>query len=69
MISLPWKEKKMNELENARRCLVDAERFADDNDPDLSQAYTAVANAWLRLEELKTQKKFVNVFETKRMSP
>lgn len=55
-------------LGNARRNLVDAERFADDADSDRAQAYTAIANAWIRMEELVTQKRAVNSFEGKRFS-
>lgn len=56
-----------SELDNARRCLSDAELYAgkSKNDPEKSQAYVAIANAWLRMEEIKTQKNFVLSFDRK----
>lgn len=55
----------MSHLEKAASCLVDAERYADDGQCERSQAYTAVANAWIRIAELKTQEEFVTYFERK----
>jgi hypothetical protein len=56
----------LDELASARRCLIDAERFADENDPERSIAYSEIAKAWIRMEELKTQKAAVQAFREQR---
>ena len=56
-----------NEVATAKRLLADAEREALYK-PEASQAYTAVANAWIRLAELKTAQSGVRAFQEKRFN-
>lgn len=50
-------------IDNARRLLLDAESFAA-TDPDGANAYTNVANGWLRLEEIIARKQLAEAINS-----
>jgi hypothetical protein len=53
-----------NEIANAKRNLIDAESMAA-RFPGTSEAYTAIANAWIRLAELENAQRGVQAFKEK----
>lgn len=51
-----------DELGKAREALANAEREAKFK-PEIAQAYVSIANGFLRIEEIKTQKAFIQVLK------
>lgn len=54
-----------DELIKARQAIVDAEREVR-FDPDKARAFVEIAHAYIRIEELKVQKQFLQAFKEKR---
>lgn len=56
-----------DELAKARQALVDAEREVRFQ-PEVAKTFVDIANTYLRIEELKTQKDAIRAFREKRFN-